>query len=63
MSFDELLDLTAWVESYALLIQVILRIFTEVSWSLVPNITRFGQNRILWGVFGGKNVPPKYYHR
>ena len=46
-------------DSYAILFQVILRIFTEASGYLVPNMIRFDQNRVLWGLFGGKNVPPR----
>ena len=37
---------------------VIILIFTEASGYLVPNLFRFDQNRILWGLFGGGNVPP-----
>ena len=46
--------------SYAILFQEILRIFTVASGYLVPNMIRFGQNRVLWGLFVGINVPPRY---
>ena len=42
-------------DSCSILFQVNLRIFTEASGYLVPNIIRFGQNRVLWGLFVGKN--------
>ena len=35
---------------------MILRIFTEASEYLVPNIIIFDQNRVLWGLFVGKNA-------
>ena len=50
-------------DSYAILFQVIERIFIEASGYLVPNMITFGQNRVLWGLFVGKNVPPRHYHR
>ena len=49
-------------QCYAMLYEVILRIFTQASGYLVPNIIRFGLNRVLWGLFGGENVPPIYHH-
>ena len=39
-------------------IKVIMCIFTEASGYLVPNLVRIDQNRIFWGLLGGKNVPP-----
>ena len=39
---------------YLVLFQVILRIFTEASGYLAPNIIRVGQNRVLCGLFVGK---------
>jgi len=44
--------------SYAIFFWVIIRIFTEASGYLVSNLIRFYQNGVLWGLFGGKNVPP-----
>ena len=37
------------------------RMFTEASRYLVPNLIRFDRNRILWDLFGGRNVPPWFY--
>ena len=42
---------------YSIYFWVIIRMFAEASGYLVPNIIRFDQNFILWGLFGGKNVP------
>ena len=50
-------------DSHAMLFHIIQRIFTEASGYLVLNIITFGQNRVLWGLFVGKYVPPRYYHR
>ena len=38
--------------------KVVKYIFPEVSGYIVPNIIRFDQNYILWGLLGGKNIPP-----
>ena len=39
---------------------VIVNFFTEASGYLVPNLVRFDQNRVLWSLFGGENVPRFY---
>ena len=43
---------------YCVIYFLIICIFPEASGYLVPNIIRLDQNYILWGLFGGKNVPP-----
>ena len=34
---------------------------TEASGYLIPNLIGIDQNRILWGLFGGKKVPPRFH--
>ena len=47
-------EINGQADSYAVLLQVVLLIFIEASGYLVPIIIRFGQNRVLWGLLGGK---------